>query len=261
MIGLILGTSEGKKILSLLNGFTNDIFVSTATNYGGQLLENYKYKVLNTEPLKFEDLIYTFRKNKVNILLDASHPYAIEITQNAIKACEILKIKYLRYERPSCLNKFGSNSHILKINGYEELKSVLKDIDGNVLNTSGSRNIKKILSLNIKNRMIHRVLPSAKAISECYQNGISVDDIIAIKGPISYDLNCSFIREYDVRAMIMKDSGIQGGTFEKIKSCIDNDIYAIVIGRKKGNYKNVFYSEEEAVNFIKKEVKGVFYGG
>ena len=46
MIGLILGTVEGKKILSLLNKFTEDIFVSTATEYGGELLKNYKYKIL-----------------------------------------------------------------------------------------------------------------------------------------------------------------------------------------------------------------------
>ena len=39
MIGLILGTSEGKKLLSLINKYTEDIFVSTATEYGGELLK------------------------------------------------------------------------------------------------------------------------------------------------------------------------------------------------------------------------------
>jgi precorrin-6A/cobalt-precorrin-6A reductase len=48
MIGLILGTSEGKRILSLLNKYTEDIFITTATAYGGELLKDYKYKILNT---------------------------------------------------------------------------------------------------------------------------------------------------------------------------------------------------------------------
>ena len=42
MIGFILGTSEGKKILSLINKYTDEIAVSTATSYGGQLLKEYK---------------------------------------------------------------------------------------------------------------------------------------------------------------------------------------------------------------------------
>lgn len=37
MIGLILGTSEGKEILDLLNKFTDDILISTATQYNGEI--------------------------------------------------------------------------------------------------------------------------------------------------------------------------------------------------------------------------------
>lgn len=44
MIGFILGTSEGKKILSLMNNYTDNIAVSTATSYGGQLLQDFKIK-------------------------------------------------------------------------------------------------------------------------------------------------------------------------------------------------------------------------
>jgi len=51
MIALILGTSEGREILSLLNKFTDNILISTATAYGGEILKNYKYKKLNTKPL------------------------------------------------------------------------------------------------------------------------------------------------------------------------------------------------------------------
>lgn len=252
MIGLILGTSEGKKLLSLLNDFTKDIFISTATKYGGELLQNYKYAFLNTEPLKLEDLVNLLKKNKVTILVDASHPYALEITQNAIRACETLNIEYVRYERPSCVQKFKDNDYVVEVSDYKELGDMLKNISGNILNTSGSRNIDKILNLKIKNRIIHRVLPSVKVMNNCLGKGIRVEDIVAIKGPVSYNLNCAFIKEYNVKAMIMKDSGVQGGTEEKIKSCIDNKIYAFIISRKKFEYKKVFYSVEEVVDYIRR---------
>ena len=47
MIGLFLGTSEGREILGYLNKFTDNLYLSTATEYGGEILEKYKYKKRN----------------------------------------------------------------------------------------------------------------------------------------------------------------------------------------------------------------------
>lgn len=253
MIGLILGTSEGREILSLLNEYTSDILVSTATEYGGEILKNYKYSYLNTNPLDLEGLVNLFKEKNISLLVDASHPYAIEISKNAIKACEELNIEYIRYERPSCIEKFKNEEKIIEVSDYDELYDKLKNIKGNILNTTGSRNLNKILSMKIDNRIIHRVLPSVKVMQECINNGLDAGDIIAIKGPISYDLNCTFIKEYKAQAMLLKDSGIQGGTEEKLKSCVDNNIYGFIIGRKEMEYKNVFYAPEDLVKHISDE--------
>lgn len=250
MIGLILGTSEGRKILSLLNNYTSDILVSTATEYGGEILKNYKYSYLNTNPLDSKGLVNLFKEKGVNLLVDASHPYAVEISKNAIKACGELNIKYVRYERPSSVDKFKNEDKIIEVEDYDELYGKLKNIKGNILNTTGSRNLDKILSMKINNRIIHRVLPSVKVMQECIDKGLDAGDIIAIKGPISYELNCTFIKEYKAQAMLLKDSGVEGGTEEKLKACIDNDIYGFVIERKSMEYKNVFYSPNDLVKYI-----------
>lgn len=250
MIALILGTSEGKKILSMLNEFTEDIFISTATTYGGEILKNYRYKVLNTKPLDKLKLVESFKENKVHTVVDASHPYALEITKNTMEACEHLGIEYLRYERPSVLEKYKDEKLIVEVESYETLKESLKNIKGNILNTTGSRNIAKLLNLKLNNRIIHRVLPSVKVMEECINLGVAVEDIIAIKGPVSYELNCAFIKEYEAKAILLKDSGVQGGTEEKLKAALDLGIPAFVIGRKAVNYSNVFYSEREIVNYI-----------
>lgn len=250
MIGLILGTSEGRKILSLLNNYTSDILVSTATEYGGEILKSYKYSYLNTTPLDLEGLVSLFKEKNVTLLVDASHPYALDISKNAIKACEELNIGYIRYERPSCIERFEHENKIIEVSDYDELYDKLKNIKGNILNTTGSRNLDKIISMKIDNRIIHRVLPSVKVMQECIDKGLDAGDIIAIKGPISYELNCTFIKEYEAQAMFLKDSGIEGGTEEKLKSCVDNNIYGFVIGRKKVEYKNVFYTPENLVKYI-----------
>ncbi|MBC2582196.1 cobalt-precorrin-6A reductase [Clostridium sp. DJ247] len=250
MIGLILGTSEGREILSLLNNFTDDIFISTATEYGGEILKDYKYKYLNTTPLTLEELTRTLKEKGVKVLVDASHPYALEITKNSIKVCETLGIEYIRYERPSCAEKYRNEENVVTVRNYNELHEKIKHIEGNILNTTGSRNLDKILAMKLKNRIVHRVLPSVKVMQECFEYGIAVDNIVAIKGPIGYDLNCAFIKEYNAKAMILKDSGVQGGTEEKLKACIDNNIWAFIIDRQEKIYNNSFNDVELLVKYL-----------
>ena len=42
------------------------------------------------------------------------------------------------------------------------------------------------------------------------------------------------------KAIIMKDSGVQGGTQDKIKAAIDNNIQAFIIGRKLWSIQRCF---------------------
>lgn len=252
MIGLISGTSEGKELLSNLNRYTDNILVSTATSYGGELLKDYKYKYLNTTPLDKENMIKLFKEKKVEVLIDASHPYALEVSKNSMEVCNYIGIEYIRFEREKIIEKFLEEEKISVVESYEDLYSKLKDIKGNILNTTGSRNMDKIIKLNLENRIIHRVLPSLKVIKECFDLGVELHNIIAIKGPISYDLNRAFIREYNAKAILLKDSGKEGGTEEKIRAAIDENIYAIVVDRKSLDYKNKFNNKEEVIKYLKK---------
>lgn len=250
MIGLILGTSEGKNILALLNKYTEDIYITTATAYGGELLKNFKFKKLNTKPLVLEELINKLKENKVKVLVDASHPYALVITENAIEACKRLGITYVRYERKSVIDNFEENDNLIKVKDYNELHKKLLSINGTILNTTGSNNIEKFMDMKLENRIIHRVLPSIKVMEKCFKLGVKTEDIIAIKGPISYELNCGFIREYNAKAMILKDSGVQGGTEEKLRAAIDMGVKPLVIERHSVKTENSFNSEEEVVKFV-----------
>lgn len=252
MIGLISGTSEGKELLSNLNRYTDNILVSTATSYGGELLKDYKYKYLNTTPLDKENMIKLFKEKKVEVLIDASHPYALEVSKNAMEVCNCIGIEYIRFEREKIIEKFLGEEKISVVESYEDLYSKLKYIKGNILNTTGSRNMDKIIKLNLENRIIHRVLPSLKVIKECFDLGVELHNIIAIKGPITYDLNRAFIREYNAKAILLKDSGKEGGTEEKIRAAIDENIYAIVVDRKSLDYKNKFNNKEEVIKYLKK---------
>lgn len=244
MIGLVLGTGEGKEILSFVNKYTDEIVVSTATEYGYELYKNFKVKHFNYKPLNEEGFKELIKEFGINIFVDASHPYATEVSKTLINVCKEMNIDYVRYERKSYFNEIcgldtgiESSKDIIFIEKYEDLEEVFKDIEGNILNTTGSNNALKVESMkNIKNRIIHRVLPSPKVISKLLENNISIDNIIAIKGPFGIEINNGIIKEYNIKALITKDSGEEGGMKEKIESALLNKVKIIVIKRPKVNY-------------------------
>ena len=254
MIGFILGTSEGKKFLSLINEYTEDIIVSTATEYGGELLSDYKVKHINTKPLDKDGLNKLIKDFNIKVLVDASHPYAEIVSKNAMESCKESNIEYIRYERLGALSKENSKN-IIRVKSYEELETVINNIPGNILNTTGSKNIGKILSLNIENRVIHRILPSWQILKEVLELGVEVSDVVAIKGPIGHELNKGFIYQDNIKAIITKDSGVQGGVLEKLKAITDTNIKLIVIEKTKIEYGQVFNKEEEIVNYLKIKYK------
>ena len=251
MIGFILGTSEGRKIVSLMNEFTDDIAVSTATSYGGQLLECYKIKELNTKPLNKEEMIEWFKKNNIHILVDGSHPYAAEVTKNAMECCKELGIKYIRYERKGVLEN-DNGEDIIRVNNYDEAIEYIKSsIKGNVLNTTGGNNVTKFVNMDFDYRVIHRILPSPAVLKKCVDAGVKIKDIIAMQGPISYELEKAFIHQFDAKAIITKDSGVEGGVLEKLNAARACGVKIIVIEKTKFEYDVEFNDPESLVEKLR----------
>ncbi len=99
MILVLSGTSDGRAIVDMLLNKNYKVIVTTATDYGGLLMEpNKNLKVVSKRlsPSDMKDLIL---KEGVKCVLDATHPYAAVVSQNAMDACERMNIPYLRYER------------------------------------------------------------------------------------------------------------------------------------------------------------------
>ncbi|ENZ03573.1 precorrin-6x reductase [Clostridium thermobutyricum] len=250
MLGFVLGTGEGREILREMNKFTEDIVVSTATAYGGELLKEYKVKHMNTKPLDLEGFKNLIREWNIKVFVDVSHPYASEASKTVIKACKEENIKYIRYERESYFDKVDYKQ-IIRLDSYEELKKALKDIKGNILNTTGSNNALLINSLGLENRVIHRVLPSYTVIKKLTEGGITLDNIIAIKGPFGKAINDGIIKEYNIKAIITKDSGKEGGVEEKVNSAIENNAKIILINKPKVDYGTVFNDLKDLILYLK----------
>ena len=109
MIGFVLGTGEGRAILSFINKYTDEIVVSTATQYWYEIYKDFKAKYFNYKPLneaEFEELVKEFG---IKVFLDGSHPYASEVSNTVINVCRKMNIDYIRYERKSYFTDLKDN--------------------------------------------------------------------------------------------------------------------------------------------------------
>ena len=102
MIWIIGGTKDSREIFEkLVEDTDRDILVSTATEYGGKLLEEYirknkdgkrKLKVIS-ERLNEEQMEKLIQKESINLIVDASHPYAVNVSSSAIKVTDKMNVK------------------------------------------------------------------------------------------------------------------------------------------------------------------------
>lgn len=222
MIWIIGGTTETHELVARLKG-KREYIITVATESGKEVLGDERVVVSR---LSKEDMIKFIMDNNITTLIDMSHPYAVEVSKNAKEAAKNCGIEYIRYLRES-----AELEGAIVFSNMEECMDFLKGIKGNVFFTTGSKNIKDFEKVRGENRFIYRVLPSLEGIEECVKNGLKLQDIVAILGPVSCELNEGMFKEYKSEYVVMKDSGIKGGTREKILACRKLGITPLVIGR------------------------------
>lgn len=244
MIWIIAGTSEGREIIDRISDL--DSFIATvATEEGREFISSDNIIVGRMD---YEDMKGFVSENNISSIVDLSHPYAKEVSDNAKRLGEEENIKYIRYIR----KKTKKNPSAIYLKDFEEAYKYLSDINGTVFFTTGSKNIRQFESVRRKNRFIYRILPALESIKECNLNNISIKNIVAILGPFSKEYNKVMFSEYKADYVIMKDSGVKVGTLEKIKACEELNICPIIIGREDEEGTNSLDKIEEIIRKIHK---------
>ena len=101
MIFVAAGTQDGRELAGALLQAGYDVTASVVSSYGEKLLEQYPRLIINDKPLDEDALKDYIWQHDIRIFVDASHPYAANVSGNAMRACRATNIPYIRYERAS----------------------------------------------------------------------------------------------------------------------------------------------------------------
>ncbi len=240
MIWIIGGTSDANIIAQKLTEKGCSVTLSAATSYGKKLADSLGFSVIEGK-MNQEQMQEQF--SKADYVIDASHPFAEEVSANAIAACQAVNAPYLRYEREN--KQFDYAQYY---NTYDELIAALKQSTGNIFLTIGSNNIH--LFSDLKDRIIARVLPVKDSIEKCEAAGIPVHQIIASKGIFQEETNLALYKEYEAKHLVTKDSGDAGGISSKVEVAYRNNMIIHILRRPQIAYPNKTNSIEDIINAI-----------
>lgn len=231
------GTSDATKVIEFLSQDENNyILATTVTDYGGKIAESAGATEVITKALKEEDFINVIKEKNIEILIDATHPFAAVATETAIESSEKAGIKYIRYERASTILPESELIHY--VNSFPEGANKAKELLGDekrLMHLAGVLNLHTITETLNPEQVVPRVLPNNFSISKTLETGVPASNIIAMQGTYSKEFNMSIMKEYDISAIITKESGESGGAENKINAALELGIPVIIITRPKVN--------------------------
>lgn len=250
------GTTEGRLLAGYLKESGCPAVVCVATEYGRDLLAQEDGGWSAGKAAKEDESGFCVRLGRMNqgemegllkemdpgLVIDATHPYAVEVTENIKKACRTFpQIRLLRCARDESENEpeikgetaaDASGGALLRVPDMGAAAAWLSGHGGNVLVTTGSKDLAALCVLaDYRQRVYVRVLPSEESIRMCRRLGYEGRHIIAMQGPFSQAMNLALLREYDCVYMVTKDGGKAGGLAEKLKAAREAGVCTLLIDR------------------------------
>ena len=224
------GTSEGRMLSECLcrNKIAHTLCV--ATDYGEEVLEPSEYAHVLQGRLDTQQMADLIQSEQCLVVVDATHPYAVEVSKNIREACERTKMKYLRFLRAE-ESVIDVKSDVL-VSSAAEAAAYLDGQEGTIFLTTGSKELPAFTAgVHEIERLFVRVLPSAAVVASCRELGLEGKQICAMQGPFSEEMNRALLQQTKAAWLVTKDTGITGGFPEKVRAARSLGVRLVIIRR------------------------------
>ena len=99
-VWILSGTSDGPVIVNKLLKLNYVVFASVVTHKGSKSYsKNSKLHIITGKLNDRSEIIEFIKKNKINYVIDATHPFALIISKNLNEACRNNNKSLLVFER------------------------------------------------------------------------------------------------------------------------------------------------------------------
>jgi precorrin-6x reductase len=257
------GTGDGNALARALADREGPIVVSTASEYGGEIArEDCPGVTVWAGRQGVEVRRRALLRSRARAIVDATHPFAQQMSEQLIGLSKELGIPYLRYERPSAFDAGGAlgASDAVDTPGALEVTGALGSLCDSVavaaeraiatgqriFLATGSKDLATFLNApNAGQRQwFVRITPEPALVRRAIDLGIPRDHILAMQGPFSEAFNTALWRDQRIDCVVTKDSGEAGGFSAKARAAAALKIPLLVIRRPHVTYPSIATSFE-----------------
>lgn len=243
---IFAGTTEGRTISEYLASYKVPVTACVATEYGETLLTENEYLKVHAGRMDQEEIAAFIREKGAELVIDATHPYAAVVSENVAAACEREQVDYVRLIRDSSAE---SVDQAVLVGSVDEAVEYLKKTEGNILATTGSKELFKYTQIpGFEKRVFARVLSTGEVAAACEKLGFVGKNLICMQGPFSEALNIAMLHQFDCKYLVTKETGKAGGFEEKLHAAKAAGATLVLVGRppeQKG------YSYDEVLEMMR----------
>lgn len=250
------GTTEGRELAQELARERIYCDISVATEYGRQIMDEKisPYICILQGRMTAEQMRLKCENEQYLAVVDATHPFATEVSVNIRESLKGLDIPYFRLGREKIPGEEGERQAGERQAGERQTGEqqaeeqnymarkyfqntaacveALKKTEGKIFLTTGSKELSAFCrEETIRKRLVVRVLPGMESLQECVRNGLEGRQIIAMQGPFSKEMNLAMIRQYQASVLVTKESGKTGGEDTKLAAAGEAQIPSYIILR------------------------------
>lgn len=249
MILILGGTTEGRELANSLQELGYPCILTVTTGLGAKLAGS-GLRVLVGE-LDNNRLAALINREDVDLLIDATHPYALEIKEVAAKVAKELRVPYLRLERPAA--KLPGDPGVIVVPDYRGAAVILEQGCGGILFTIGVRNLALFqhLWMEKKRPVWVKIYPEVKSLETCFNLGLHPEQIFAFHGPGDKGLLKALFAATGAAWIVTKDGGAAGGVALKAEAALEMRRKLLVIQRPAAQAEPKLGSVGEVIEFVR----------
>lgn len=228
------GTTEGRIIFERLFPQNKNTFLFVATELGKDYIKkDSQGENIFVGRLNKEDIIKKLSHLAPDYLIDATHIYATEISENLHQAVLESKAKPKLIKIKRQISPFDGTA----FNNFESAVSYLKTKTGNILLTIGTTHLEPFFNeKSLRERLFVRALHNDFSKNNCKALGIPLSHCFFGNGKATEMENIENLKISKAKFLVTKNSGEQGGFSEKLSACKKLSVEPIVV--MPSNLKN-----------------------
>ena len=226
-IWVIGGTGDSAKVAKAISAVITDYVITVTTP---EAIKLYDSKCRVSVGKMNQVLMQQFcRQHHVKGIIDASHPFAVEVSQNAIAVAKSLNLPYLRFERATVAAE--QSDLALKLNSFDDLVEGEYLLNQRVLLAVGCKALPLFKDWHSKATLFARILPKLDSLQIALDSGFTSDRIIALRPPFSAALEQALWQKWRISLVVTKASGTPSGQDIKQQVAQQLNIPLITIAR------------------------------